>query len=312
MPTPMISPEWPRFLLPIVRKEWYQKMTATPTPLARLFGMETSKNAAEYSQGIGEVGLIPEYNSSTAEGNPAAIQYGGFSPLFETTFTHKEYALGLAIERKLWDDDQMGNIRRRAADHGNSYGNTIAYYQASVFNNAFLATAGHVGADGVGLCSATHDTSPSNGTHIVNRGTSALSYAAINATRALALAYKSDDGLPMPVVLDTLIVPPALEAKALEETKGAFVPGQADLTASAVLNGQFIKNIVVDPYLTDANNWFMANEASAQLHLLWYWRVRPEMAVDPTGDYNLVAKYRSYMRFSFGWDDFRWVFGHEV
>ena len=27
---------------------------------------------------------------------------------------------------------------------------------------------------------------------------------------------------------------------------------------------------------------------------------------------NLVAKYRGYMRYSFGWDDARWVYGHSV
>jgi len=46
--------------------------------------------------------------------------------------------------------------------------------------------------------------------------------------------------------------------------------------------------------------------------LLWYWRVRAELGIDPTSDFNLVAKYRGYMRYSFGWDDFRWVYGHEV
>ena len=312
MTTPMISEQWPRFLLPIVRKEWYQKMTAVISPVAGLFGVESSSAAAEYSQGIGDMGLIPEYNSSDAEGAPAAIQYGSFQKLFETTFLPKEYAKGLAIERKLWDFDQKGNIRRRAQTLGNATGNTIAYHQSSVFNNAFSATAGHLGADGVALCSATHDMSPSDGTHFVNRGTSALSYAAINTTRAAGLALKADDGTPMPIVYDTLIVPGALESKALEETRGSFVPGQADLTASAINEGKFIRDIIVDPYLTDATNWFMVNKELARLHLLWFWSAKPEMAMAPDSDYTLVAKYRIYLRFMYGWDDPRWIFGHEV
>jgi hypothetical protein len=210
----------------------------------------------------------------------------------------------------LWDDDQKGNIRRRAAGLGNAFGSTIASFQSSVLNHAF--DVAYAGSDLVALCSATHDTSPVDGTHIVNRGTTALSYAAINTVRAAGLALKADDGTPMPIVYDTLIIPSALESKALEETRGSYVPGQADLTASAVFNGQFVKNIIVDPYLTDANNWFMVNEAEAKLHLLWFWRVRPEMTMDPTSDFNLVAKYRAYMRLSFGWDDWRWIYGQEV
>ena len=119
----------------------------------------------------------------------------------------------------------------------------------------------------------------------------------------------SDNGQPQPVVYDTLIVPPALYPTALEETKGAFVPGQADLTASALANQPALQ-VIMDPYLTDAETWFMVNRAMAQQHLLWFWRVRPEIALDPSSDYNLVAKYRAYMRYSFGWDDFRWIFGH--
>ena len=310
MTAPIISEMWPRFVLPIVRKEWFQKMTAVASPVANLFGMDTSTSAAEYSQGIGDTGLIPEYNSSVAEGAGAEIQYGSFNPLFEKTFTHKEYAKGIAIERKLWDDDQKGNIKRRAQNLGNATGNTIATHQSSVFNNAFDVL--YPGADLVALCSATHDTSPSNGTHIVNRGTSALSYAAIIATQILGLGMKADDGTPMPVIYDTIVVPPALGPTLLEETSGAFVPGQADLTASALFYGGAKLKTIVDPYLTDATNWFMIDSAQAQMHLLWFWRVRPEMSMDPSSDYNLVAKYRVYGRWSFGWDDWKWIFGHEV
>jgi len=48
----------------------------------------------------------------------------------------------------------------------------------------------------------------------------------------------------------------------------------------------------------------MIDSQQAPMHLLWFWRVNPE--------YNLVAKYRGYMRYSFGWDDPRWIYGHNV
>jgi len=70
--------------------------------------------------------------------------------------------------------------------------------------------------------------------------------------------------------------------------------------------------VVVDPYLSDANNWFMIDSVMARQHLLWFNRVLPEIALDPASDFNLVANYRGYMRYSFGWDDARWIFGHAV
>ncbi len=308
MPTPMITEQWPRFVLPVIRKEWYQKMTAVISPVSPLFGTDVSTSAAEYSQGIGDMGLIPEYNSSVAEANGSSIQYGSFNPLYEKTFTHKEYAKGITIERKLWDDDQQGNIRRRAQALGNSTGSTIATHQSSVFNNAFSTS--YLGADAVALCSATHPTSPSNSTSVVNRGTTALSYAAIVATQLAGFSMLADDGTPMPMQYDTLVIPGALKNTAKEILGSAYVPYQADLTASG-LSGESLR-VLVDPYLTDTNNWFMVDSAQSQMHLLWFWRVRPEIALDPSSDYNLVAKYRTYMRYSFGWDDFRFIFGHEV
>lgn len=307
--TPMISEQWPRFLLPIIRKEWFQKMTSIAAPSGQFFNAETSTSSVEYSQGLGDFGLVPEYNSATAEGAGATIPYDSFNKLYEKTFTHKEYAKGVAIERKLWDDDQRGNIKRRARSLGNSFGTTIAAHQASVFNNAFSASV--TGSDSVALCATNHPNRPDDTTTThSNKGTSALSYSSVVATLAAAQRFEDDRGNPLPVVLRTLLVPIELQAKAYEITNALGKPGGADNDAN-FLNAQNM-NVVVDPYLTDTNNWFMIDPSAAQEHLMWFWRVRPELTLDPSSDYNLVAKYRGYMRYSFGWDDFRWIYGHEV
>ena len=123
---------------------------------------------------------------------------------------------------------------------------------------------------------------------------------------------QTDKGLPFPIIYDTLVVPGALQATALEVTKGAFVPGQADLTASALYyQGQGLK-ILVDPYQTDANNWFMISSIQAKLHMLWFYHNRPEIEMDPSSNFMLVARYRGYMRYIWGWDDARFVYGHNV
>ncbi len=70
--------------------------------------------------------------------------------------------------------------------------------------------------------------------------------------------------------------------------------------------------MIVWDYLTDANNWFMVDSQMAQLHLNWFDRIPVEFALDPSSSFNLVAKFRGYMRYSLGWNDWRWVFGHAV
>lgn len=310
MATPMLSKQWPRHVLPIIRKEWYQEMQAVPSPSLGLFGVENSTSSVEYSQGMGDFGLIPEYNSDTAEAQGNQIVYDDFNPLFEKTFTHKEYAKGVAIERKLWDDDKMGLIRRRASGLGNAYGRTIATHASSVFNNAFSSTV--VGSDSVALVSASHPYSPNNSSTFSNYGTTAFSYNAVVSTLQAGKRLKNDRNQPMPIVFDTLLVPVELEAAAYEVTNAINKPtGTAAQNEANFVGSQGLRTIV-DPYLTDSNNWFMIDSRMARLHLLWYWRVRPELALDPQSDFNLVAKYRAYMRYSFGWDDSRFVFGHQV
>jgi hypothetical protein len=282
-------------------------MNAVASPFMSLMGVETSTSSVEYSQGIGTLGAVPEYNSALAEGAAAAIQYGSFNALFESTFTHKEYALGIAIERKLWDDMRFGQIKREAQSLGHTFGTTRAVHASSILNNAFATVTG---ADSVFLCSASHPTNSVDSTAISNLGTSALSYASVVATILAGANMKDDKGNPMPSIYNILYVPTALQAKAFEITNALLKPGTADNDAN-FLNSQNLR-VVVDPYLTDANNWFMIDSAQSAMHALWFDRVNPEISMDPTSDYNLVAKYRGYMRHSFGWDDFRFIYGQNV
>jgi phage major head subunit gpT-like protein len=306
---PIISEMWPRFLLPIIRKEWYQRMTSIQSTVLQFFDVQTSRTASEESQGIGDFGLVPEYNSPDALGAPAAIQFDQFNALYPKTFIHKEYAKGVAIERKLVDDDQRGLITRRARGLGTSFGTTLAVHAASVFNNAFSAT--QLGGDGQPLVADAHPNRPSDTTTTFdNKGTTPLDYAAVVATIQAGKRLKDDRGNPLPVVYRVLLVPTELEAKAYEITNAINKPGTADNDANFLGSQGLIT--VVDPYLTDSNNWFMIDPNMARDHLIWYWRVRPDLAIDPTSDFNLVAKYRGYMRFSYGFDDWRWIYGHEV
>lgn len=308
MTTPMISEQFARAILPILRKEWDQARNAVISPAAQLYGIESSRSSVEYSQGYGEFGIVPEYNSPDAEAEPASIAYDSFSPLFEKTFTHKEYAMGVAVERKLLDDNQTGQIVRKVRGLGNSFGMTTAYHQSSIFNNAFSSS--YLGGDAKALCATDHPTNMNNSTSISNKGTTALSYDAVVATIAAGAALKTDRGLPMPSLYDVLYVPVGLQATAIEITNAIGKPGTANNDANFLQSRGL--QVVVDPYLSDATNWFMIDSVQAKMHMLWFWRVMPELAVDPSSDFNLVAKYRGYMRYSFGWDDFRFIYGHEV
>ena len=177
-----------------------------------------------------------------------------------------------------------------------------------MFNNAFSATV--VGGDAVALCSDSHPINKDSSSTYDNKGTTALSPAAIIATIKAGAAMLNDRELPRPVMYDTLYIPTGLQDVAFESINSVQKPDTANNNAN-FLNGRGI-SIVIDPYLTDTKNWFMIDSALAKQHFLWFNRVLPEMTMDPSSDFNLVAKYRGYQRYSWGWDDARAIYGHSV
>jgi hypothetical protein len=43
--------------------------------------------------------------------------------------------------------------------------------------------------------------------------------------------------------------------------------------------------------------------------MIWYWRLFAEFDVDDDKSSTLMRSYFGRMRYSFGWQDFRWIVG---
>ena len=298
----MISEQWAELLEPGLRTlfEIQRTALATESRVPLLFNIQTSNKAAEHNLGIGGFGDWKEYKGR--------VEYDQFEKGFQTNYTHIEFIDGFKVARSLVDDDlynvinpmprglAMAGMRKREKD------------AASVFNNAFSAS--YVGGDSVALCSASHPYSPSNATVQGNAGTTALSYDAVEATRKLMRAYKDDRGELVPISPDTLVVPPGLEETAWTVFNTVNKPGTGNNDGNFVRSK--LNKVIVWDYLSDTNNWFMVDSMLAKMYLNWYDRVPMEFAMDPTSDFSLEARFRGYMRYSYGWDDWRWIYGHNV
>jgi hypothetical protein len=296
-----ISEQWAELLEPGLRQifEVATGELAAESKIPVLFNVQTSDKAQEHDLGVGSFGNWSEYKG--------AIEYDEPEQGWKTTYTHVEFARGFKVERKLVKDDQYNVINQRPQKLAVGAMRKREIDAASVFNNAFSSS--YVGGDSVELCGA-HPYSPSNATTQANNGTTALSYDAVIATRKLMRAYKDDRGELIPIMPDTLIVPPELEDTAWGILNSVNKPGTTDN------DGNFVRSrnirLEVWDYLTDANNWFMADNRLMKMFLNWFDSEPLEFAADPTSDYRLEARYRGYMRYSYGWSDWRWVYGHEV
>lgn len=264
--------------------------------LTALYRIESSSEAEERNQMRGGFGVVPEYKG--------AIEYDKSELLYRADYEHLEYADGFAIERKLIDDDNYGVMSGMAQDLGAAFDYTVLQHMANTFINATTT----LGPDAKALCATDHPYSPTDATTQSNLKTTALSHAEVKNDRRDMLKFKNSRGLAAPATIDGIVIPPDL----LEEATVIIESEKKSGTAENDSNSNRGLRIFTSPLLSDTNNWFSVDSRRAKRYLRWYWRIMPELAADPTSDFNLEVRMRGYARWSKGWDDWRWIIGHNV
>jgi phage major head subunit gpT-like protein len=298
-----IQEQWAYLLDPGLRSifQIQRDALAAESVIPRLFNVASSSKAVEYDLAMGGFSDWREYKG--------AIEYDDPEQGYRTSYTHTEFARGFKVERRLVDDDQYNVINKRPAGLALSAMRKREKDAASVFNNH--TSTSYNGADGVPLCDGSHPYSPANtGSTQSNEGSTAFSYQAVVDTRELMRAYVDDRGELVQVNPDTILLPPELEEEGFAVIKTMNKVDITDYHANFVASQ--IKNVIVWDYLTDANNWWLIDSRLSKLYLNWFDRVPLEFEMDPTSDFRLEARFRGYMRYSYGWSDWRWVYGHTV
>ena len=299
---PMRSSNWAELLLPTIYNFYDIGRTLRPELRPQIFNIQASSRADERNVGYG--GIAPNaWDNYEASGVKGRVD---FDKGYTATYTHQEYVVTFEVERKLLDDDQYGIVAgERARKLGVSATQKMEIDAASVFNNAFSTS--YNGADGKPLCSTTHPRNPNKTGSLVNAGTSALTKANVSLTRQAMMATEDDAGNILGMMPNALMVPPELEDTALEIVNSLQDPGSAN-NAINPQAGRF--TVIPWHYLTDSNNWFMMDTVWMRESLKWYERTPLEITVqDQTAT---EAVYEAYMRYSYGWDDWRWIYGHNV
>lgn len=306
---PLTSSNYASLLEPGLRRRFSLAMSRPSPQRERLFGQVSSTKRTEHYQGIGAQGLVPPFNGT--------VEYRDFNNAYKTAILNYQFALGISVERELIDDEMYNEINSRATSLGDSVAVTLETDAADVFNNAFTDSGTNRygqstnGADAVALLSTAHPQSPANtGSTQSNEGTLALSHTAVDTTRQLMMNYTDDQGELLGVAPDLLLVPPELEqtARMIADSAAVYKPGSAEFNVN-IFAGRI--EVITWNRLTDSDAWFFIDSNLMRQHLIWQWRIRPEFAQQ--GDFDgLTAKYRTYMRYGIGWDDWRWIHGQNA
>lgn len=286
-------------LVPGLRKVFMDEYNAPGDIAPQLFSSEKSSKAIEYDLGIGGMSDLEEFNGT--------IPYNqDFHQQYRVSYVHKEYVGGIKVERRLVDDDQYNIIEQRPRQLAVVAKRTREKHGASLFNNAFNTTV-FAGGDTKALCANNHTWVGTTATWS-NYGTDSLSTTALEATRIKGLLMLDETNNLMDIQYDTLLIPPNLAETANIIMKSDWYP----FTANNDMNWNKDRyKIIVWNRLSDTNNWYLIDSKYMKMFLKWFDRIPAEFNKDKDFD-TYVAKYSAYMRYSFGFSDARWIFGHNV
>ena len=289
----------PKALWPGIKEWWGRSYMEHQEEFPDLFDKETSDKAYEEEVEITGFGLAPVKNQGTA------INYDVETQGSVTRYTHIAYALGYIVTWEEMRDDLYEVVsKRRAKMLAFSMRQTKENNGANVYNRAF--TAGYTGGDGVVMISASHPTLSGNQSNILTNAAD-LSEASIEDLTIQIMQATNNRGLKISLMPQSLHVSPQNWYEANRILKSVLQSDTANNNINVLkATGVFPKGIKMNHYFSSATAWFIrTNCPTGLVHF-----ERDAVMFDQDNDFDTKnAKAACYERYSFGWSDWRGVWG---
>ncbi len=280
------------------------------------FGQEYNKHAKEYSQIFDMKSSKKKYEEDAettgfglAIKKPEAtsVSYDSHKQGHTARYVHVTYGLGYIVTMEELDDNLYAEVSRsRASALAFSMRTTKEIVAANVMNRAF--NPAYTGADGVEMISDAHNTE--DGTQSNKLAIPAdLSEAALEDLLIQIGGARNSRGLQIALRGMKLIIPRQLEFEAHRIMNSNLRVGTDFNDPNALRElGKVSNGICMNHYLTDPDAWFLKTDAPNGLCGF----DRKEQAFTRDNDFDTEnAKAKALARYSFGWTDFRGVFGSE-
>jgi len=264
-----------------------------------IFSKENSDRAFEEEvmlSGFGNAGVKPEGQS---------INYDAATETFTARYTHETLALAFSITEEAIEDNLYDRLASRYTKAlARSMANAKQVKAANVLNRAFNSS--YTGGDGLELCSTAHVIV--SGTEQNELSTAAdLNETSLEQALIDIAALTDERGLKIAAKGAKMIVPSALQFTAERLMKSTQRVGTADNDINAHKNmGMIPQGYTVNHYLTDTDAWFIKTDVPNGLKHF----VRAPIKTAMEGDFETGnVRYKARERYSFGWSDWRGVFG---
>jgi phage major head subunit gpT-like protein len=298
-----------KLLEPGLRKIFFETYDELPEQYSRIYNIQDSDKAREFDWGMGAFG---DWTKRTTQLD--TVEYKTLSPGLQRTYIHEAFTQGFMITREMADDDQYRQMNKMPAALARAGRAKVERDAVLPLINGFSKDVGGVGLsaiyDGKALFAVDHPLLDNVGKVGKNLITGVLSDANLKLAIKMFRETLDEAGNLAQFSPTKLIIPPALEDTAIRLLKSDGIVGGNLNDTNAYLKGKGLEIVVMDYLSTvsggDDKFWFLQDGSRHELN--FFWRKRPEFKWAEEFD-NFVAKYRGYMRYSYGVSDWRGLLG---
>ena len=268
---------------------------------AQIFDSESSDRAFE------EEVMLSGFGTADVKPEGSGVQYDDAQETYTARYTMETVALAFALTEEAIEDNLYDRISSRYTKAlARSMATSKQVKGANVLINA--TTAAYTGGDGATLVANDHPTLNGNQS---NRPTTYSDLSETSLEQALIdiAGYQDERGLKIAAQGMKMVIPKELEFTATRILKSQGRVGTADNDINAIKSmGMVPQGYTVNHYLTDTDAWFIKTDVPNGLKHF----VRAPLKTAMEGDFDTGnVRYKARERYSFGWSDWRGVYGNQ-
>ena len=264
-----------------------------------IFDSESSDRAFE------EEVMLGGFANAAVKPEGQGVSYEDAQETYTARYTNETIALAFALTEEAVEDNLYDKLSTRYTKAlARSMANTKQVKAANILNRAFNAS--YLGGDNKELCATDHPTLSGDQKNELSTAAD-LSETSLEQMLIDIADMKDERGLKIALRGMKMIIPVNLQFVAERLMKSAGRVGTADNDINAIKSmGMVPEGYVVNNFLTDTDAFFIKTDAPNGLKHFVRAPIRTAMEGDfDTGN----VRYKARERYSFGWSDWRGIFG---
>lgn len=232
------------------------------------------------------------------------IEYQSAQERYFTTYTHTTWANGFQISEEAMEDGKDMDVTAKYTPQlTQSYFNSQEVVGANIFNTAYSTT----GSDGTYLISTAHPIYGGSTVSNTLTNQSPLSQTALEQLLIKLETITNYNGITMALKGKKLVINPTLKFEAERILGSILQSNNANNAINALKSlGMLPEGFVTNTYITSTTQYFIITDAANGLK--YFERRAPTIKQDSAFDAE-VMKVKISGRYSFGYTDWRGVFG---